>query len=393
MTNSSVSRVDCLDGLRGVAALWVLLGHCVLLSGWSLPVIDKPDLGVDLFMMLSGFLMVFHYHLRAKRESWTAPGTWMKFWVRRYFRIAPLYYVMLILCLAAGPALLAWPTTSDNFVHVPLQAAESYIDASWTNILAHVTFLFSLLPAYVLRTPLPDWSLGLEMQFYAVFPVLMLLTRKIGWIGSVVLICLASAFATRLIWHFSIHYPLPSLLPFKIDIFAVGMLLAESCQRDRRTATLYFFLALMLALEPFQGEGSLLRMAVREGLVLAFFALIHHQSLPAPLGAGIGRLATALGKNPFRWMGDVSYSVYLLHVPVMAPIIALLVSRYGHDISAFTRCSILFVSVSAVVYPLSWLTYKLIELPGQAAGRRLLRSLSKNAIDARTDRPESLAAP
>jgi peptidoglycan/LPS O-acetylase OafA/YrhL len=231
------------------------------------------------------------------------------------------------------------------------------------------------------------------MQFYAVFPVLMLLTRKIGWIGFGVIICLAAALITRVTWHYSIHYPLPSLLPFKIDIFAVGMLLAESCRRDRRTAALYFFLALVLALEPFQGEGSQIRVAVREGLVLAFFALIHHQALPAFLGAGMGRLASLLGKNPFRWMGDVSYSVYLLHVPIMAPIIALLVSRYGHDISPFTRCAILFLAVSAIVYPLSWLTYNLIELPGQAAGRRLLRSLSKKTIDARTDRPESLAAP
>src|SRR5438477_6188480 len=87
------SRVECLDGLRGIAALWVLLDHCLLLTGYSLPVIDMPDLGVDHFMMLSGFLMVFHYHLRAQAEPWDAPHTWAKFWLRRFFRIAPLYYV------------------------------------------------------------------------------------------------------------------------------------------------------------------------------------------------------------------------------------------------------------------------------------------------------------
>jgi peptidoglycan/LPS O-acetylase OafA/YrhL len=91
MAKSTLSRIACLDGLRGIAALWVLIGHCAILTGLSLPVLDKPDLGVDLFMMLSGFLMVFHYQLRAKEEPWSEPGTWIKFWARRYFRIAPLF--------------------------------------------------------------------------------------------------------------------------------------------------------------------------------------------------------------------------------------------------------------------------------------------------------------
>ncbi|MBH9538896.1 acyltransferase, partial [Novosphingopyxis sp. YJ-S2-01] len=58
-------RVACLDGLRGLAALWVLFGHLVILTGFRLPVLSKPDLGVDLFILLSGFLMVFQYRLRA----------------------------------------------------------------------------------------------------------------------------------------------------------------------------------------------------------------------------------------------------------------------------------------------------------------------------------------
>lgn len=57
-------RIGCLDGLRGLAALWVLLGHSLQLTGWHLPILSSPDLGVDLFIMLSGFLMVFHYRLR-----------------------------------------------------------------------------------------------------------------------------------------------------------------------------------------------------------------------------------------------------------------------------------------------------------------------------------------
>lgn len=43
-----MGRIECLDGLRGLAALWVLVGHCMLLTGFMVPILSKPDLGVDL---------------------------------------------------------------------------------------------------------------------------------------------------------------------------------------------------------------------------------------------------------------------------------------------------------------------------------------------------------
>ncbi|TIW59552.1 MAG: acyltransferase, partial [Mesorhizobium sp.] len=121
------SRVECLDGLRALAAMWVLVGHCLLLTGWRVPVLGEPDLGVDLFIMLSGFLMVFHYQLRQDREPWQSPETWLKFWTRRYFRIAPLFYVMLFLALALGPYLYESRTVIDDFLLRSHQAPERYL--------------------------------------------------------------------------------------------------------------------------------------------------------------------------------------------------------------------------------------------------------------------------
>src|SRR5882762_280564 len=326
MAKSPLSRVECLDGLRGIAALWVLVGHCAILTGLSLPVFDKPDLGVDLFMMLSGFLMVFHYQLRAKEEPWSEPGTWIKFWARRFFRISPLYYILLTLAFALGPAILAWRTVIDHVLHLaPQVPPETYIDVSLANIAAHLSFLFGLLPAYSVRTPLPDWSLGLEMQFYAVFPALMLLTKKLGWFRTAIFIALTAAVITHATWHFSIRFPMPSFLPFKIDIFLAGMLLAESYRKGRRTAAIYLALALVLAYQPFQGEGSLERLAVREIMVFVFFSLVLNGLLPAPLGNCARKMAAILSNNPFRWLGEISYSTYLLHLPIMAPVIGFII--------------------------------------------------------------------
>lgn len=87
----TMKRVDCLDGIRGIAALWVLMGHCMLLTGFKVPILIHPDLGVDLFILLSGFLMVLQYQMRQGFEDWDRPRTWLAFWIRRFFRIAPLF--------------------------------------------------------------------------------------------------------------------------------------------------------------------------------------------------------------------------------------------------------------------------------------------------------------
>jgi peptidoglycan/LPS O-acetylase OafA/YrhL len=293
----------------------------------------------------------------------------------------------LALAVGMGPAILAWRTVIDHFLHLAPEAPETYLDSSWTNIAAHLSFLFGLQPAYAARNPLPDWSLGLEMQFYAVFPALMLLTKN--WVGR----ALAAAVMTHATRHFAMPFPMPSFLPFKIDIFLAGMLLAESCRAGRRTAALYFVPALVLAYQPFQGEGSLERLAIRELMVLVFFSLILNELLPAQLGNRVRQIAAVLSGKPIRWLGEISYSTYLLHLPLLAPVVAFEILRWGHGISAFTRFAMALLAISAIVYPLSWLTYTLIETPGQKIGRALLRRITGKSADSRADRPESLTAP
>jgi len=68
---NNLQHLPWLDGLRGIAALWVMLSHIQILSGLrSLPVLSWGNVAVDLFMMLSGFLMAHHYVLRQDKEPW-----------------------------------------------------------------------------------------------------------------------------------------------------------------------------------------------------------------------------------------------------------------------------------------------------------------------------------
>ncbi|RWH69277.1 acyltransferase [Mesorhizobium sp.] len=374
---TETSRIECLDGLRATAALWVLVGHCLLLTGWHLPVLGDPALGVDLFIMLSGFLMVFHYQLRQDKEPWQRPETWLKFWTRRYFRIAPLFYVMLFFALALGPYVYESRTVIDAFVGRVPQAPERYLDSSLKNIFAHLTFLFGVSPNFAYRTPLPDWSLGLEMQFYAVFPALMLAVRRFGWLWSAIVIAALSALAVAVLKSMSVHFPMPSFLPLKIQVFLCGMLLAGVLGQSQPRPLLHLALAMALAAIPFGDGHGLEKFLIREALVLGFFALVLYRMLPGTSGVVTRKVAVALGGGIFHVLGELSYSIYLIHLLVLLPVAAFVITRYGDGLGAPLRFAIVLAIVLPVVCLLSFVTYRLIEMPGQQLGRMVLRGFAR----------------
>ena len=381
-------RVECLDGLRGIAALWVLVGHCMILTGFAFPIVDRPDLGVDLFILLSGFLMVFQYQLRSSVEDWAAPPTWIAFWIRRFFRIAPLFYLMLAAALLLGPMLYESRLAIDAFVGRSPQQPWRYLDAGIRNIVLHVSFAFGLFPNYAYRTPLPDWSLGLEMQFYAVFPFLVLLARKAGWLwtavlGSAVGIIIALAFERA-----GLHFPMPAFLPLKIQIFLCGMLIAADSRGSRARLAAQFCLAVLLAAIPIGGDQDIIHFAARELLVVLFFLLVHGRRI-----AAIGIASSVLGNKFFHWLGELSYGVYLVHLLILQPVAAWAIGRYGAGIGDFARFCLVLVLVAPAAYLLAFLTYRMVELPGQRLGKNILRHAFGSRPRAEQTRAEEIAAP
>ncbi|MFS2111686.1 acyltransferase family protein [Sphingomonas sp. Sphisp140] len=384
----AIRRVECLDGLRGLAALWVLIGHMMILTGFRLPLVSKPDLGVDLFILLSGFLMVFQYQLRAGSEDWTAPGTWTAFWTRRFFRLAPLFYVTLAAALIAGPAIYESRVAIDSFLGQALQPHERYTDASLANIAAHLSFVFGLLPDYAFRTALPDWSLGLEMQFYALFPFLVLLARRIGWMPMALVAAAGGVVVALLAGAAGLDWPMPSFLALKLQLFLCGMLIAADPGEGRGRSWMHLGLAVLLAAIPIGGEQDLLHFAVRELLVLGFFALVHLRSLGAI--DGVSRL---LGSRPFHWLGELSYGTYLIHLLILQPVAAAVIGHFGTGLGAAGRFVLTGAVVVPVTYALAFVTYKLVELPGQKLGKAVIRRATGSAMRSRQTVPEELAAP
>lgn len=383
-----IRRVECLDGLRGVAALWVLIGHMMILTGFRLPLVSKPDLGVDLFILLSGFLMMFQYRLRAGSEDWSAPGTWAAFWTRRFFRLAPLFYVTLAAALIAGPLIYADRVAIDSFLGQALQPRERYTDASLANIALHLTFLFGLLPDYAFRTPLPDWSLALEMQFYALFPFLVLLGRRIGWVSAAGVVAGGSVIIALLAGAAGLDYPMPSFLPLKLQLFLAGMLIAADPGERRALLWSRLGAAILLAAIPIGGEQDALHFAVRALLVLGFFGLVHWRSLGV-----IGWVSRLLGSRPFHWLGELSYGTYLIHLLILQPVAAGAIGKFGIGLGAAGRFALTGAIVIPATYALAFLTYKLVELPGQRLGKAVIKRAIGSTMRAHQTMPEKIAAP
>lgn len=327
-------------------------------------------------MLLSGFLMCFQYQLRSTFEDWTTPSVWIGFWVRRLFRLSPLYFLMLIPALALGGRLYDSRMVIDSFLGGGAQLAERYLDDSPTNILMHVTYLYGLFPSYSFRTALPDWSLGLEMQFYAAFPFIVLLTQRFGWSRSCALLALAMVVVALALHKGGVDFPMPSFLPLKLHVFLAGMLAAAPATPNRTAFQARLGVGLVLALLPMAAPLHPGGCLARGVMYLLLVALVHGRSWAWARQAG-----TVLGSRPFFWIGELSYGVYLAHLMIAQPVIAWIITHYGHTLNAAGRFGLAVPVVLAVSYSLALLTYFLVERPGQHLGKTLIRRRAHAAPD------------
>ncbi|MCP3730768.1 acyltransferase [Sphingomonas sp. MG17] len=301
-STSSTRYLPAIDGLRAVAALSVMLFHIwprLLPGGYT---------GVDIFFVISGFVVT---RSLAGREFASLGQFAAFFYARRLLRIMPALVAMLL---------------------VTLLAAQLFIPDAWlSNSLAQVArFAFFGLSNIVLATDTDSyfgpqathnpvthtWSLGVEEQFYLIFPLILWwhmrshsrarAVRSVAWLSATSLIlCAVLSFAAP---KFAFY-----LIVTRFWELGLGMLLCLTQDRWRGWAAQQRWLVpagLLLIATGF---------ATPEGLPFPFpFAL------PAVLGTGVLIMAVAaetsprlLSNPPMAGIGRVSYSLYLWHWPVI----------------------------------------------------------------------------
>ena len=305
------SRVPALDGLRGVAVLGVLLFHTGHLGGGFL--------GVDLFFALSGYLIT-DLLLREARETGTV--SLIAFWGRRIRRLGPALAVVL-----AGVTVVVRVFGTPDLVRTTLADAP-WVQANLVNwhLLQESAGYWDRFGAQRVFEHL--WSIAVEEQFYLVWPVVVVLVARRGRrVEARVATVAALVSLASLILMIGLSNPAdPTRVYTGTDTRAfsllLGALLATPAGRaasgravGRRSGVAQVVLVVGLGLAWLTVDGSASPGLFSGGLFAHSLAsaMLIGLCVQAP-GSAVSRV---LSVAPLRWVGSISYSLYLWHWPVI----------------------------------------------------------------------------
>ncbi len=354
MTAAIGHRRD-IDGLRAVAIMPVLLYHA------GVPYFSGGYIGVDVFFVISGFLIAGIIAREIDQEKFSILG----FYERRARRILPALLVMIAVTLA-GAALLYLP---DDFARVPKSALMAIAFLSNVGFFMETGYFAGGADTMPL---LHTWSLAVEEQFYFGFPILLMLIARFCanarrlTIFAVTLVSFAIALATQADGTGSAFY----LLPARAWELLVGALLAVGAvapvKRDWQRELIAFAGLIAVAAPVVLFDATTVFPGINAVFpVFGAAALIHC----AP-GTLVGRL---LSKPLAVGIGLISYSLYLWHWPVIV------FSEYALDTSLTGWLSVLAIAVSFAFAYLSW---RFIEGPFRASNRYTQRTVFSASLGA-----------
>jgi peptidoglycan/LPS O-acetylase OafA/YrhL len=334
---SSATRLPCLDGLRGIAAIGVMLFHfnIFFLPQARLPFVGRAYLGVDLFFLLSGFVMA-HAYGRLLASNWRAH--WWKFARARCARIYPTF-AMATLAMVIAVALSKTPLIYVSFTARSLWL-QPFLLQQW---------------ASGLSWDYPSWSISTEAEAYIffVFAAGLLLTGKYPRLIAACCVAIVAALSIGRGGSLNSFNGVSALLR-TLSEFSLGVLLYRAHLHDkafpRKWAAMLFVL--------FVGLWEISRLDFF--VVVAFACLIYH-------GASTkDTYGTSLNSRPLVALGNWSYSIYLLHAPAHYAVMASFAAA-GLPVSNLSPLSsrlLLLVTALAVV-GLSALHYQYFEMPAR----------------------------
>jgi peptidoglycan/LPS O-acetylase OafA/YrhL len=361
----SVYRPD-IDGLRALAILSVVLYHA------GVPGVTGGFTGVDIFFVISGYLIGGHIYAELRAGCFS----YLSFYRRRAKRILPAFFVVLAFILLAALVLLS-----------PMEAAQTARSAFAATLSASNILFWATANYFAAKTELNPvlmtWSLGVEEQFYAVIPLLMVLLARIrrNWLLPAVLAICALSFLFA--WSLLGRYPMMVFytLPARAWELGAGVALAAA-EWNRKNRALP---ASELSWPSRKGKNEakvgrpwhciIREDALVEPLSLAGVAFMlapvfllsaatpfpGPAALPSVLGTALLIAVPAswinsrlLSLPPLVFVGKVSYSWYLWHWPLLALL------RILYDGTPPVAASLLAVTAAFVIAALS---YFVIEQP------------------------------
>lgn len=325
-------RLDVLDGIRGLAALYVALFHAANYAGYSTTpasdlsapmgwlawVLGFGTFAVPVFIVLSGFCLMLPL---AQQHSTALQGGATRYIQRRAWRILPSYYAVLLLSLgliALVPILQAPHNTAWD-TKLPITAG---------SIVAHLLLVHNFSPDWIFKIDGPMWSIAIEWQIYFLFPAVLLpVLRRSSMAVTVGLAMLLGLLP---------HFVLPNALnidythPWFVGLFAFGMAAAAlaysshpavALPHARRRwgwliALLTLALAAGLALNKQWMEWHAYITEPVAGLIVAYWLIEYTRALRDGTRRPFSQ--RLLESRMLVGLGAFSYSLYLVHNPIQA---------------------------------------------------------------------------
>lgn len=370
-----------LDQVRGVAIICVFVYHALFQafrrdqldwSGWHRN-FDVPAsflglypvtwgwAGVAIFFVVSGFCIHLS-HARARDPSV------ISFFIRRWFRIYPPYLAALLFFVFVFP-------------HTRLD-----LHSRWGlgQLFSHLLLLHNLDDRTWSTINVAWWSVAVEFQLYLLYPLLLAAARRFGWHGVLVMTA-AVEIGLRLggdAYQLTTDRPLPALL-FNFPLYfwfswTMGAAIADAYLKGEPPpfSRSSFWLALALfvcadLIKPLR-EFSFTLAALATAVAIARF-----------LSRGVldpGRRKFFLPRrldDHLRFTGVCSYSIYLIHLPIVEVwpqlVRSVVPSSAVHPLLLYAGC----LTSWALIVPLSWMMYRHVELPAIAMGKRVIQSRRK----------------
>lgn len=374
---ASLTRYPYIDALRGVAILGVVAVHtsqAVAPANEALTFAMKQGANcVQLFFVVSAVALCLSWEARTPFDREFAARN---FWIRRFARIAPMFYLAALFHLAVdGLQPRFWAPDGVTPLAIPLSAVFAHG--------FHPNTINAIVPG--------GWSIAAEAMFYVVFPLLFGCARKI----AVLLLLLSLSIAVYALNKVALGGWLVTFYPTSQSY----MVVAFTSMNFLGLAPVFVMGVMTFVIVSRRQAGELIAMAAAGvlcglGIAVAIAGRPVVNMLLHPLAWGVwfGLLVIVVARwqpvmvvNPFvEWLGKISYSMYFLHFVVLDFSARL---RLQPDGPPDNLASLLFfLAVVAITALLSAATYRWIEQPGIEMGRRLVARLNSARVPAASSR-------